>query len=64
MLQIYDGTALLGAIESPDEVPKHKILPLCLYLIEKDFHFTGDGIWGETAGATGTGGGVAVSHAD
>lgn len=28
-------------------VPKEKILPLCLYLIEREFHFTGDGIWTE-----------------
>lgn len=38
---ISDGTI------TREPIPKEKILPLCLYLIESDFHFTGDGIWAD-----------------
>lgn len=49
MNMIRDGTALKGVTMAQEQVPKQKILPLCLYLIEKDFHFTGDGIWVDTS---------------
>lgn len=29
----------------PDAMTEHQQLQMCLYLIEKDFHFAGDGVW-------------------
>lgn len=29
----------------PNELTEHQQLQMCLYLIERDFHFTGDGVW-------------------
>lgn len=31
----------------PEAITKHQQLQMCLYLIERDFHFAGDGVWME-----------------
>lgn len=32
---------------SPSQIDKDKTLRLCMYFIEAEFHFTGDGVWME-----------------
>lgn len=29
----------------PEDMTEHQRLQMCLYLIERDFHFAGDGVW-------------------
>lgn len=39
-----NGSRLISGV-SLSEIPNTKLLNLCLYYIEAEFHFTGDGIW-------------------
>lgn len=39
------------SVDSSKLMPS-ELLGLCLYLIERDFHFTGDGIWSDPAQTT------------
>lgn len=46
-LNTTDFVKEIKSIENCEELTANEVLTLVLYLIESEFHFTGDGIWTE-----------------